>query len=223
MPAKRQFRTAGANHRQPVGAWCHNKISHRQLQSWLELILLILLFILLLILLILLLIIFFFLNFHFNVRWQVENMKYIQNGDTIVEVMISIVIAGVALALGYQLSNASLRTSTQASQRTQALAVSSAQIERLKTNYDIDSSLSNFKNTLPGQDDFCVGSNAVPPLNEFVKLYVNQGQCDNFEGTIFQVDDSYNSSTDTFVFTINWPNINGHGTDKQVMYYRFPT
>lgn len=152
-------------------------------------------------------------------------MKNKQIGDTIVEVMIAILIAGVALGAAYQLSNASLKTSTQASQRSQALSFSSAQIERMKALFLQDSSsfISTYENTSPGQDDFCVLYNQT--TGAYIKGYVAFGDCGNsgagFEGSIFSIDDSYNSSTDTFTIKTTWPNINGHGTDQQLLYYHF--
>lgn len=152
-------------------------------------------------------------------------------GDTIVEVMIAIVVAGSALAIAYQLSNASLRTSTQSSQRSQALSFSTGQIERMKYDYNQnpDGFVSTFENTTSGQNNFCVDK-TPDDTGWLSKLYVNQNACgsagtDNgFEGSIFSVNDTYDQSTDTFIITVTWPNINGHGngTDTQSLYYRIP-
>lgn len=137
-------------------------------------------------------------------------------GDTIVEVMLAILVAGVALAVAYQLSNASLRTSSQSVQRSQALSVGSAQIERLKNCY-YQPACSWFGGAfrVPNEGDFCVSDQDQP-------LRPTTIWCKNFEGSIFSVDDHYDGPSDTFTITVTWDNINGHGTDRQVLYYRFP-
>lgn len=140
--------------------------------------------------------------------------KLPQAGDTIVEVMVAIVIAGVALAAAYQLSNASLRTSTQAAQRSQALSYGSSQIERLKdTYYTNPSNFTLAKTTV----DFCLDSG-----ENIISAAADPSNCLVY-GTPFTAIDHYDSTANSFSFTVSWPNINGHGNDQQVLYYRFPS
>src|SRR5579859_5049906 len=65
----------------------------------------------------------------------ISRIKNTMRGDTIVEVMVSVVVLGLVLGTAYSLSNKSLKTGTQANQRSQALSVASSQIERLKAQF----------------------------------------------------------------------------------------
>lgn len=55
-----------------------------------------------------------------------------QVGDTIVEVLLSVVIVGLAITLGYGLASRSLRANRQAQERSEALKAAESQLERLK-------------------------------------------------------------------------------------------
>ena len=138
-----------------------------------------------------------------------------QKGDTIVEVLVAIVIAGMALGLGYRLSNSSLRTSTASNLRSQAVSVNSSQVERLKDYYAQQPSLFAQAKSLV---DFCIYPNG--------QLYSYSTDNCGVLKTPFIVHDHYDPNpgpNGTFTFTITWPNINNHGTDNQIIYYRFPS
>ena len=66
-----------------------------------------------------------------------------QVGDTIVEVLLSVIVVGLAIGLAYGIASRSLRGSRQAQERVEALKLVESQIEQLKSgaNKTGDSSL----------------------------------------------------------------------------------
>lgn len=55
-----------------------------------------------------------------------------QVGDTIVEVLLSVIVVGIAIGLGYGVASRSLRSNRQSQERVEALKQVESQIERLK-------------------------------------------------------------------------------------------
>jgi len=55
-----------------------------------------------------------------------------QIGDTIVEVLLSVVVIGMAIGLAYGVATRSLKANRQAQERTEALKLAESQVERLK-------------------------------------------------------------------------------------------
>lgn len=62
-----------------------------------------------------------------------------QFGDTIVEVLLAVVVVGLAVTLGYGVASRSLKANRQAQERVEALKVVESQLERLKKRATTDS------------------------------------------------------------------------------------
>src|SRR5581483_6513732 len=111
-------------------------------------------------------------------------------GDTIVEVMVSIVVLGLVLGTAYSLSNKSLKTGTQANQRSQALSVASSQIERLKAQFvELDST--TFASQYQSSTHFCILYDSQTSHDYVYQTFSSSGPCSSFEGSIYTVEDSY--------------------------------
>ncbi len=92
--------------------------------------------------------------------------KLNQLGDTIVEVMISLVVVALAIGLGYGVATRSLKANRQAQERVEALKKVEGQIERLKKRASTDGANSGiFSNS----QAFCLVSNNTGP-NEIVRI-----------------------------------------------------
>lgn len=63
---------------------------------------------------------------------MMKHNKLNQAGDTIVEVLLAVVVVGLAIALGYGVASRSLKANRQAQERTEALKQVESQVERLK-------------------------------------------------------------------------------------------
>lgn len=55
-----------------------------------------------------------------------------QTGDTIVEVLISLLVIGLAIGISYGIASRSLKAARQAQERTEAVKIAEGQIERIK-------------------------------------------------------------------------------------------
>jgi type II secretory pathway pseudopilin PulG len=88
------------------------------------------------------------------------------SGDTIVEVILCIAIAGLVIAGSYALAGNSLRQGVTASERTEALKIAEGQIETLKfRNQRSTSDVWQSFSTLPEAQDFCL-DDEVPGQSE---------------------------------------------------------
>ncbi len=82
-----------------------------------------------------------------------------QTGETIIEVMLSVVILGFTMTTIYVVARRSLNTGQAASERSQVLAIVETQIERLKamSDYDSDRRSNAAENIFLSNAPFCVG------------------------------------------------------------------
>lgn len=136
-------------------------------------------------------------------------------GDTIVEVVLATAIIATAIGIAYSVANRNLQNGVSAGQRSQALSLASAQIERLKNAYLSNSSDLN-KYTI--DKPFCILSNGtVEEVNK------PDSKCANFNTTQFSLSVSYKNDNRLFSAKSSWrSNTNTAITDELTLYYKLP-
>lgn len=156
--------------------------------------------------------------------------KLNSKGDTIVEVLISVAVLGLILAVSYSIASKGLRISRQAQEHAEALKIAEGQLERLKaraaTNPDVFSQ--------PG--GFCMASDTAPqsitPPSPTATLPDNFGNYNNCKFTLkgqpCTIGYCYNagirkgsgSNANTFTVTIRWDSIGDSEQDEVKISYR---
>lgn len=146
-------------------------------------------------------------------------------GDTIIEVLISIAIIGLALGAGYTLSNRSFHTGVGAVERSEALALAQGQVEFLK-----DAQLSGNMGTVQvfasdpaNQQTLCFNtttgtkvSTATLPSNTYTNT------CKGIDGR-YDVNITYNTPLpNVFNILVAWTAFGGNGQDQLTLYYKVP-
>jgi prepilin-type N-terminal cleavage/methylation domain-containing protein len=158
-----------------------------------------------------------------------------QAGDTLVEVMISIAVIALAIAISYAISGKNLNVGITARERTSAVGLVQGQIERMKEAQQINAAtLSGLKSA--GQH-FCFNTSsavqnnsAVTPNNNNLAADTGRYNASCISGGKFYLDINYvpvntnadptKSSGNSFMFTARWFRLGG-GTDQVVtIYYR---
>jgi type II secretory pathway pseudopilin PulG len=134
-----------------------------------------------------------------------------QAGDTIIEVLISIMILSLVLAVTFVSTSRSLQQGTDANNRQQATSFAQQQIEIIKNAVALNSSnVTNYEQQ-PGA--FCVA-----PDGTTQPITVNSNPC-QFASQQYNISDSFQSG----LFTVNATWTNQQGTnDNLVFYYRVP-
>src|SRR5581483_1789859 len=88
-------------------------------------------------------------------------------GDTIVEVLIAIAIAGFAIGVSYATAQRSLKQSITAQEHNEALNIIERQVNDLRVRFQGTSASSSFASTFanssPGQADYCLDDTGVNP------------------------------------------------------------
>lgn len=143
---------------------------------------------------------------------QLNIFKRNQKGDTIVEVLASIAVVGVALAGGYALSSHSLRTGIDASRRSEALSLAQGQVEFLK-NAVINNSTAQYTDN--ATIDFCINSTTGAKLTG--------APCSNLNGTTYAVSIVYSGDPDkTFTIEPTWESFGSNEPGRMRLYYKLP-
>lgn len=134
-------------------------------------------------------------------------------GDTIVEVLLSIAVISLALAISYSLANRSLRTGLSANARAEATAISQGQLELLK--------YIRYQTPPANYNTFKTGTFCINPAT-LARATANSAQC-QFNGQYDTVIE-YQASTNSYKLTTQWDtyNANATGQDELVIYYRLP-
>lgn len=127
-------------------------------------------------------------------------------GDTIVEVMISLAILGLALGISYSTATGSLRALRQSQESATAASLLQAQAERLRTvaahgNTGSDSDPNNaFRTT-----SFCINDSVAA---------VAATSADCTIKNLYQISITYSAaSNDKFTLKAVWPDVSGDGSD----------
>lgn len=128
-----------------------------------------------------------------------------QAGDTIIEVIISMVILSTAFVMAYSLSTAALRNSASADHRSEALAIAQGEVEILKDMIAKGTDVSSLKTATPYCIDF--------------QTFAKSASCAGFNGSIYDVAMSYTSPT--YTVGVKWPDPKAaNGTADLTIYYR---
>lgn len=136
-------------------------------------------------------------------------------GDTIVEVMISLVVLSMVIATVYAMGARSLRTGSESNQRTEAVSYAQSQVDLLI----------NAKNNDPTfAKDFQVGQayclNPDGTINTSAQTNSNK-LCNNYNGTQYNIGVTYASNL--FTITAQWPNQDAPGGVANLnLYYKLP-
>lgn len=81
-----------------------------------------------------------------------------QAGDTIIEVLIAVMVVGLAITISYAIANRSLRISRRAQERSEATKLAAGQIEQLKALAQSD----NNKGIFDNNGVFCITDSGDP-------------------------------------------------------------
>lgn len=149
-------------------------------------------------------------------------------GDTIVEVMISLMILGSVMAAAYAITNFSLNIELSAQERSDALNIAQSQLETLKSMVASNNNNLNFISTVVGNnstDNFCVVNNSIVTHNLNSCTFSGNGgpvvsNAPSFQTSIFQ-QNVYKVSWQSVVVIVKWIGLNGVN-NKVYLFYVFP-
>lgn len=157
----------------------------------------------------------FFLSFDRVRPRKQKSEKVASTGDTIIEVMMSLVILSLILATVYAMGTRSLRAGTESNQRTEALSIAQSQIDLLVNAKNIDPS---FAQNFQTDQAYCLkpdGTKDTSAQNNSNKL------CNSYSGGQYSVGVSYDSNV--FTITTQWPSADApNGMANLNLYYKLP-
>lgn len=149
-----------------------------------------------------------------------------QLGDTIVEVLLAVVVVGLAVTLGYGVASRSLKTNRQAQERVEALKVVESQLERLKKRATTDGPTSGVFQA----SSFCLaddgGTNQVVGQDapaDNIKDDPLTGYNDSCVDGLYHVNvkrDNTGNGTVQFTVTARWFGIGGVEKEETLIKYR---
>lgn len=156
--------------------------------------------------------------------------KYLgQRGDTIVEVLLAVVVVGLAVTLGYGVASRSLKANRQAQERVEALKVVESQVERLKKRATTDTAGTGIFTT----NSFCLadsgGTNTIV-AQDAPAANINDdpltGYDSNCVNGLYHVSvqrDNTGNDTIQYTVTARWFGIGGvEKEETQVKYRVYP-
>jgi len=138
------------------------------------------------------------------------NIAINQAGDTIVEVLASIAIIGVALAGGYALSSHSLRTGIDANRRSAALSLAQGQVEFLKNS------------VAEGNTGLYTGDGGPFCINDADGNRMTGSNCVSLSGTPYDIAITYDNGSKVFTVMPSWERLGGDVRGETVLYYKLP-
>ncbi|HEU5004978.1 MAG TPA: type II secretion system protein [Candidatus Saccharimonadales bacterium] len=141
---------------------------------------------------------------------QIKKIKQ-QRGDTIIEVLLSVSILGLVLAMSFTSSSRSLNAGTDAANRNQALAYAQEQVELLRTAAN-DGAIKDFPTN---GSAFCIDPSTGGQQN-----VGSDGLCHLNGESIFGVAIKYDSSNQVYNVAAQWQGINIE--DQVSLYYQVP-
>lgn len=140
-----------------------------------------------------------------------KKLRVQSQGDTIIEVLLSVTILGLVLALSFTSAGRSLSAGTDAANRNQALAYAQQQVELLRSAANADK-----LDSLPLDGTyFC-----IDPASGNVTKLSGGNFCYPSNQDQFGVAIRYNASNQTFNVGGQWQTANG--TDQVSLYYQTP-
>lgn len=137
-----------------------------------------------------------------------------QRGDTIVEVLIAIAIAGSVLTGAFAISNRSLQQIQMAQEHTEAQKIASSQVEKLDA-FIADNP--TYVTGSPTPSTFCIDTNGS---GKYVAVSPSPAVCN------FGVDNRYGSSitkivgsNNNFQVNVGWDGLNGNPQEVSFTYF----
>ena len=163
------------------------------------------------------------------------SVKFTQNGDTIVEVLIAIAIAAFAIGISYSTAQRSLQQAIAAREHNQALNILESQVADLNYRFQSDphfnsnfATISNFclmDNAKPGDSNWAAQQNGAitansqptnPPYNSNCQT-VNGAA--NYFANIAPHGAPTNFNPTTYTITVRWFRLGG-GVNQTSIYYK---
>jgi type II secretory pathway pseudopilin PulG len=132
-------------------------------------------------------------------------------GDTIIEVLLSVTILGLVLALSFTSAGRSLNAGTDAANRNQALAYAQEQVELLRAAANNDTINSYPTDGTP----FCIN-----PIDGTKVAVGSDNQCHLPGQDSFGIMVKYNTPNQTFSVVSQWQGANG--PNQASLYYQIP-
>lgn len=136
-----------------------------------------------------------------------------QNGDTIVEVLVSLAVMGLVIAGAFSIVNVALRNSRQAQERSEATKIAESQIEAIKAS----------DSAKPAR--FCMAGSKTPvsfaeapPSNLDEETYTSYPAGCRELGTGRLYFASVEHTDDRYTVTVRWERIGG-GKEQLTMAY----
>ena len=134
-----------------------------------------------------------------------------QNGDTIIEVLISVSILALVLVITYSSTSRSLQQGTNATNRQQATSLAEQQVELIKNGVATDTS-----HYVPNADlDFC-----VKPGDSTPQTTTTQCVFGDSSATQYTVIDHYAKATGLYTVQATWMGNGTNGNDQLTVFYR---
>ena len=146
-----------------------------------------------------------------------------QNGDTIVEVLIALVIIGSVLTGAFSISNLSLRQIRMSQERTEGQKVAQSVVESLNAMYESKpGTVDRVDPTSATEGLFCILSapNQIIPTSAFQPTTDQPSTCRAGTDNRYHIAIiSQGASTKIFKVTVSWQAVSGRG-EKLEIYYR---
>ena len=166
-------------------------------------------------------------------------------GDTIIEVLIALTIAGLAIGMSYSIAYKSIQKVVSARERDTAVGLLESQVNALKLRQELsDPSTNDFVNNFASKNNFCLDDQATDPQLPSWQIKQNgssaatilQAQPSGpYEATtcvqniqnnfyylnITTVSDSGSSNQTDFRLDVRWPHLGGGANNDATFYYRF--
>ena len=151
-----------------------------------------------------------------------------QVGDTIVEVLIALVVVGLAIGLGYGVASRSLKTTRSAQERVEALKVVESQVERLKKRAAADADADPAGIFAEPERSFCMtgDNNQIVEIDTPPALAADTLSADAYAGCIdglYYVSvtpEDAGGSAEQFKVTARWSGLVGNGKQESSVIYR---
>lgn len=145
-------------------------------------------------------------------RHQIQSRRLHQNGDTIVEVLIAIVVVSAVLTGAFSIANLSLKSIRMAQERGEAQKIAQRSVEQLNSFRPPDIGV-----TAQGAE-FCIESSAaVPSAIAFDPARCASGTDDRYKTTITRTGSG--PVLPVFKIRVYWDGIKG-GEEQVEFYYQ---
>lgn len=137
--------------------------------------------------------------------------KYLEHGDTIVEVMISMAVLAVVVGAAYAAATKAFDSSLNSQYRDQGVSYAQQQLELLKeADNSVPSNISMYNSppSVRSGVPFCIDS-STKSVNSGSSCVINK----------FTIDTVYDSSAKEYQVTVSWPAATGT-TQKTILFYK---